>query len=410
MRELRIRLPVSRGALRADHLWRFADAAPGSERPWSGSLPEADRYCVFVPPERAILVELTPPPMSARKLEQAIPWLLEAQLIEPVEHYEFVRLPPATVNDGRLRLVVLEKDWLAEVRRHLATIGHGEVDWMLAGSQWRLPDATWAIRGDGERALIAASDGRVLLAVADDGVAEAMRALLAEGGERRGKRPTTIWHAGISVAAQAALAELATELELALVGVDGTELPDEFDADVESATVLLRQRRSAMGKAVSGLLRWGPWRAAAVVLALWAGLEVLAPVVRWGQLSAEASRLRDASTELFRSTAGSRAVVVDPWLQMRRLDLDRQHARGLAVADDFLPLLDAVSVLVPITAGRTSELRYSERALEMVFTGEAADSAARWGPEALAALAAKGWRAELQREGEGSTRLRVSAW
>lgn len=403
MRELRIRLGSSRNANSADHLWREAGGPPRSERPWSGSLPEADRHVVFVPPERATVVEITPPPLSPRKLEQALPWLVEAQLIEAVEHYELVR---QEAGSGLLRVVALERDWLAEVRRQLAAIGHGEVDWVLAGTHWRLPDGDWAIRAEGEQVLLALGGSRVI-AAATATLNETLRSLLGAEGSTGVRRPAAIHHLGLDASALAAMEPVAAGAGISLVAATANELPDEFDGDVTGAPTLFAQRRSALRKAFGELASWPRWRAAAIIVALLVGVELVAPLLRWGQLAFEEKQLREAATSLFRDVAGERAVVVDPWLQMRRLDQGVQHAQGRAVADDLLPLLDTVARLMPAGVGPASEVRFAERRLELVFIGDAAPAVEAALPELIQALRAKGWKALGESDAAARLTLRV---
>lgn len=405
MRELRIRLGTGRSANAADHFWRDADGAPGSERPWGGGLPEAERTVVIVPAERATVVALAPPPLSERKLAQALPWLVEAQLIEPVEHYELLRIG-GPAGDGLLCIVALERDWLAEVRRQLSAVRQGDVEWVLAGSYWRLPAGSWGLRVDGDRALLSMG-GTEVIAAASATLADTLRALVSGGGDSAGRRPREIRCLGLDLEAREAIAGALSGTSVALVEAPDRDLPDAFDADLPQAPVLFAQRRSALRQAFTDLLAWPRWRAAAGVLAVLAAVEVLAPLIRWGQLRLEENRLRDSATAVFREVAGERAVVVDPWLQMRRLDQGSQHAQGRAVADDLLPMLDAVTRLLPDGIGPASEVRYSERTLEMVFGGEAARAVSASLPALTDALRAKGWKCQGETDAASRLTLRV---
>lgn len=411
-RELRIQLGARREVHAADHLWRSADAPRGSELPLHGVPPDADRYLVLLPPERAVLFEVDRPRAGERQLADALPFLVEERLAEPLERYVIVALPaePDAQPGARLRVVALEKDWLAEVRQQLAAIHEGELRWVLAGSQWRLPAGVWALRFDGEHALAALGQA-IPAALAASAAIGALRARLSEaqagaaGPLRSG--PAAIWLHGASAAQRSALESVAADAGIALQEVGDAVLPSALDGDYAAAPVVFRQLRSPLRRALGEWRSLAPWRAALLVLAVFAVVEVAGLLARWAQLAGEARSLRAGSVELFRAIAGPQAAVVDPALQMRRLHHAALHATGQPTPDDFLPLLNALSAVFPLPGVAADEIRYAAGRLEIVLPAGAL-AAAPGGAAALEdGLRRAGWQATLEASPGGPVRLKV---
>jgi hypothetical protein len=406
MRELRIQLGARRAAPPGDHLWRFATAPAGSEVPWHGRLPAAERCLLIIPAERVTLLEVDLPAISARQLKQALPYLAEGHLIEPVERYELLRWPGER-DSGRLRLLAFEKDWLAEIHRQVGSIDQGTVDWVMAGTQWRLPQGVWGLRGDGERLLLRCGEARCL-PLAPEALPALLALLLDEARAGGPARPAALWHCGLTAERREALRAALLPHRVEAVEVGDDELPPAIAGDYSQAPVVFRQTHSSLRRALFELMAWQRWKQAMIVAAAIALLEVGGPLIQWARLSAELADLRTQSTAAFRSVAGATAVVVDPWLQLRRLYRSLRHAKGEGVSDDFLPLLDRLTLLLPESGLVASEIRYEHGMLDLILAGPAMRDPKAWFPRLREALAAAGFQAVLAAEPEGRGTLRVT--
>jgi type II secretion system protein L len=377
--EIRILLGVGRASVAHDHVWcRLGDATLRL----LDELPAGDHYVVVVPTQRVSLFRVTPPPGPRRKVEAALPFLIEERLLEPIERYEVWPLWPAAADaavapgEGTLWLAVLERDWLSGVRSALARIGEGDVRWVLAGWGWEAaersgesatPSRVWRLRGEGSEVVFNQNgvDPRLLPLAS---LPQWLDLAWAQSGA--GERPKAIevdFTAVTDAAAAASIEHFAQTHQLALHRVP---LPAPLHADYSACPyTLLRQTRSAWRREWYALFcaaAWPRWRPLAFAALALIGLELAAPAVLWGSLSIEQSRLRSEAFALYREVAGPQATIVDPLLQMRRAYQEQRHAAGKLVADDFLPQLASVSAVLPPTVRQFAELAYENSRLRIV--------------------------------------------
>jgi type II secretion system protein L len=373
--EVRILLGAARASSAHDHVWcRSGDSVELAPR-LLDELPPAERYLVIVPCQRASLFCVPMPPGPRRKVEEALPFLVEERLLEPVERYEVWPLWPAAAGAGdKLWLAVLERDWLAGVRAALGRIGSGEVRWVLAGWGWESGEVNidaaaasapmWQLRADGDGVTFNANgiDPRLLPLA---GLAEFLA--LAWTQAAPAERPNELRFA---VADAATAAGLEVFCKTHQISARALSLPDPLRADYDACPhSLLRQTRSPWRREWSALFSrtaWRRWRPAAYAALALLGLELAAPALSWGLLSIEQGRLQSEATALYRELAGAQATVVNPLLQMRRAFQNRRHADGKSAPDDFIPLLAGVSSVLPANLRQFSELAYDNARLRIV--------------------------------------------
>ncbi|MCX7175989.1 MAG: type II secretion system protein GspL [Proteobacteria bacterium] len=118
---------------------------------------------------------------------------------------------------------------------------------------------------------------------------------------------------------------------------------------------------------------WGSFKPA-----MWLGLVVLVAYClfsfgEWLWLDHQSERLRQQMTESFRAAYPQAQTIVDPPLQMQRLNDQLRRARGQVGSTDFLPLLAAATETLG-AQGRLRSLSYEDGRLELTLL--LADSAA----------------------------------
>lgn len=378
--EVRILLGAARAGSAHDHVWgRAGDRGEVAPR-LLDELPAAERYLIIVPCQRVSLFCVPMPAGPRRKVEEALPFLVEERLLEPIERYEVWPLWPAQGAPDQLWLAVLERDWLAGVRSALARIGSGEVRWVLAGWGWpggednadAASAALWQLRADDGGAIFNAHgvDPRLLPL---PGLAEFLALALAQAAPA--ERPVELRFDVADAAADATAAGLEDFCKTHQLRARRVALPDPLQADYDACPhSLLRQTRSPWRREWSALFSraaWPRWRPAAYVALALLGFELAAPALSWGLLSVEHGRLRDEANALYRELAGPQATIVNPLLQMRRAFQNRRHADGKSAPDDFVPLLADVSAVLPATLRQFSELAYDNARLRIVVPAPA---------------------------------------
>ena len=362
MSTVRIVLSSARNAVATDHLWQQEGSA--AHPALLDSLPTADRYQVVVPPERIRLCCPTIPAGPQRKALAALPFLIEEQLAEPLEHYEIVALPQLPASQGKIWLAALERDWLATSRAALASITQGEIDWVVEGWQWPVRD-TWSLRLEGQRTLLSrGGPDRVALPTA--WLIPALTA--AHGTSRIDTLELAVIASDNAASAAAALSHWCAEHQIALREVSANELADVWGGRFDTVPWrLFEQRRSSLRRTWQTLRQPASWRLAGGLIALALVVELVGALVWWGVLAQRINTDRAASVAVFREMAGPTAVVVDPLLQARRLLQTQRHAAGLPVERDFLPLLAALGEQLPAGIPSPTEIQYDAQRLRLTY-------------------------------------------
>lgn len=96
-------------------------------------------------------------------------------------------------------------------------------------------------------------------------------------------------------------------------------------------------------------------------------VETLAANVEWALLAHDKRRTKEEITEVFRGVMGDGVMQVDAPLQVQRQLAQLRHQAGQVDGSDFLPLLDASSlVLASLPEGSVRELRFESGRLEII--------------------------------------------
>lgn len=392
--EIRILLGSARASVANDHVWSFGHRPPGEDVAprLLDELPTAQRYLVIVPCQRVALFRVTVPVGPRRKVREALPFLLEDRLAEPIERYEIWPLDLTTDEEGMIWLAVLERDWLAGVRTALARIRHGELRWVVAGWGWPTAPA-WQLRVEGEQTILN-RHGIDPITVPTSTLLETIDLALGQSSQPRAihydaSREPTIAEQLKSFCAARNLAVQEVILPAAL-NADYTRCPHS----------LLKQTRSPLRReweSVFSFSAWPRWRPLAWCVGGWIAVELVALFLHWGLLSYEHRRLNNEATTLYREIAGPQATIVNPLLQMRRTFQDRRHIEGKQAPDDFLPLLTGVSTLLPSSVKQIAELGYEKGRLKISVPAQIGASLAHLSKT----LREAGWKVQASASSNG---------
>jgi general secretion pathway protein L len=321
-----------------------------------------------------LLIYAQVPPLSATKLAQALPNIVEDQVIQDPSQL-LIALTPAKVQ-GLRQLALADRQWVEAIktafeRRNI------RVDAIVPAQLVVQPKANHAL-------LIATGNSLTLCAN--------QKAM----GWPAGKDPTS---------RLAALQHLFASMSLhnGLQGVDGADDTVEaaVDSDDWAQTVHLFSTASAVNfdirrltrpassqvdflRPAAGKLaattqkadwrrwRWPIWLGVACTIAAIGGLNL-----RWWQLSRESNRLRQTAEETFRSAFPKAGVLVDARKQSERLVADLRKQAGQASNDDLAVLLRKMgNGMESVAPDSLASVEYSAGRLRVKFQAGVADGSA----------------------------------
>lgn len=345
------------------------------------------RAIVAVPSEHVLLVPVALPVRGRRRQLQALPFVLEEQLLEDVEHLSCV-LAEGTEEDGRFAAAACRRERLAAWHALLEECG--------LGVEALIPDAlllpwqpgTWTVASDGpERVLV--RYGRALGGALHPRLLPFYLERLGSEAHEHGRVPSAVVSYGLE----------RPEGGDGFVWEPRSE-PWISDTDPHSPHLdLLAGFASDRSRTQT---RWRPWRATAVLAAVWLlvlwahlGLDVL-------RLGRERRQLERRITTLFHRTFPNERHIVDIRAQMAR-GLERLEER--ASSGHWARLLAAAAVARPARL-RFVATTYRDGKLELTVTDPSSQDIVRF----LHALAAdSGVRAKAVglTTAHGVTRARI---
>ncbi len=284
------------------------------------------------------LMRVTVPPLSAARLQQALPNLVEDLLLQDAQSCAYAIGPRE--NDTQQRLVAaIDRAWLEFV------VGAFERRGTRVQSAW--PAQLALPIGNGQAALACLHDGLALRTDTNDGIGWS-------AGADADARIEAIVCALDAIGAAAPPAGTGSRRRIAVFVEDGSwQTPvlkaasrAGIDADVRALAFpvtapidLLSARSGTAARRWLADIDWRAWRlpagaaAASVVVAL-IGLNL-----HWALLAKESDRLRDAIEQRYRDAFPGTQVIVDPMLQMQRQVASLRARAGQSGPDDFVPLL-----------------------------------------------------------------------
>lgn len=326
---------------------------------------QARKTIILLAASDVTLLRIAVPPLSAVRLKQALPHLVEDQLMaDPAECV----LVAGDVADGLRTVAVMQRSWLEALATTLRDIGANNV--VALPLQLCLPvqaDCVHAaVTGDSPAVDLAlrlsehASLGFPILSDSADvpnDALQTLQALLPDGAMtlRIDASKMAVYRDALQDHPQ--LHQRTTLSE--------ARWPD-WIAGTKSVTLnLFLGMQADMQRNID----WRAWRwplalAACLLLINVAGLNL-----QWWHLKSEAQRLRVAMTDTYRAAYPKEKVVVDPLLQMQQKLAAAKRLSGQVAADDFLALAaafgEAWNSVAPAdkTGSSFASIEYRERSL-----------------------------------------------
>jgi general secretion pathway protein L len=379
-----------------------------------GLLPRAGSTVLMVAARDLLTLATTLPPLKGPKLRQALPNVVEDQLIQDAQTCH-IAVDPKPLDGGRQLLAVIDRGWFRFLVEAFTSAGHRAV--RAVPITRCLPTATIALTepvaepalvgADGETAepvsadVDAAAHTTPLVAVVLGNVATTAPALLLEGAIDAGPPRLELAIArgpqgeGLAVPAQAVastLAALAMDAPVALYAL--TDLPGNeprlsgagLAATVPGARplpfeTLARRALECRFDLCQFEFAVQPWRLdratlrrlrLPILLAIGAVIvAIIGANVQWAMLSRQRDAIEAQMTELLLNTFPKTTVVLDAPGQMTRQVQQLRVAAGELSPDDFLPLADGLArSLGPIPVNGIAALDYHDHRLDVTFKPE----------------------------------------
>lgn len=337
------------------------------------------------------LLHAVVPPLSAARMQQALPNLLEDLLLQDAQSCAYAIGP--RIDEQRRLIAAVDRAWLEFV------VGAFERRGVRVQAAWPAQLALPA--GPDRTALACLNDGLALRTGTFDGIgwtaggeaearAEAIVCALDAGAAVDAATPSAVGHGTAPAGAPASLAASALPAEvakprrrLAVFVEDGSwQAPvlraaarADLDVDVRALPLpvaapldLLDARRGTAARRWLADVDWRAWRvpAAAGVAALAVALVGLN--AHWALLSHESGVLKQAIEQRYRDAFPGAQVIVDPVLQMQRQVATLRARAGQAGPDDFVPLLARFSqALGPQAVDAMAGVEFREGRLRIRF-------------------------------------------
>ncbi|ONE16911.1 type II secretion system protein GspL [Burkholderia pseudomallei] len=360
-------------------------------------LPQAATTVLIVAARDLLMLEQALPPLKGPRLKQALPNIIEDQLIQDPQGCH-IAVDPAALDGGRRVLAVIDRAWFKFIVDAFTAAGHRH---LRAVPVTRcLPPAT-------RRDAAAAAETEAVADVALDRPAGHAAAADAPGSGHAGATANAPAPAesivavalgeGLAAPVSSAVATLealanGTPLELYELGEPGAEpqlasvrpLDDKRllpGAAIWPFDALVRRALDSRFDLCQFEFEFAPWRfdratfmrlrlplaLAATTLAI----AVIGANAHWWKLSRERDALAAQITETLLSTFPKTTTVLDPAAQMTR-QLDRLRiAAGELSPNDFLSLASGLArSLGPLPPNGIASLDYHDRRLDVGFKPE----------------------------------------
>ncbi|ORT83299.1 type II secretion system protein GspL [Burkholderia puraquae] len=373
-------------------------------------LPRANATVLIVAARDVLLLAATVPPLKGPKLRQALPNIIEDQLIQdPLGCH--IALDPDALPDGRRVLAVVDRAWFRTICEAFTAAGHRHLSAVPATRCLPAPHATGAPAGSEAAAAAVAADAveappaRPTTVAAVLGLAASVEQVLVEAGAQPAAAGAPRLELAVARGALgegfAAPASRAAGTLAALAGGGDVELYELGEPGAEP-------RLASVGRADGPLLPGAaplsfdtfarraltekfdlcqfefesqPWRfdratvkRLRVPLALVAatlGVAVIGMNLHWWKLSRERDALSAQITETLLSAFPKTTTVLDPPAQMQRQLDQLRLAAGELSPNDFLALSSGLSrSMGALPLNGIASLDYHDRRLDVGFKPE----------------------------------------
>jgi general secretion pathway protein L len=334
-----------------DDLLAWTEPGAGPQRGSAADLAAAPvareaELVLVVPAQRVLLQEVAFAASERRLLRQTLPYNLEEQLIDDVDHQHFAL---GAIDGSQVPVAIVEKQWLAA---WLARCEQAGLDiksvlpeqlllpWQPGGWSLWATDERWLVRVGRYRGFaLEPASAALALQLMLDGAAELPDKLSIYGTPG---------------------AELIEQLPELLRGmVEVAEAPQLSPPAPDAPVIELLQ--GSLARILPWRRWWDQWRRVAVIVAAALVVQLIVMGVEHRSLSKQNIALRQQIEAVYR-TVEPRGVVNDPELQLRRKVQALQGRQGGAA----LPLLQQVGTALKGTANiSVQNLTYSERQGEL---------------------------------------------
>jgi type II secretion system protein L len=352
-----LRLYASRSGLDEATPWALLDSNGRVQLEGHGlaTVPAADCVLVVVPDECISVISLALPDLPPKRLQQALPTIIEDHLLTPADSTDAVLVAPPASGTGTV--AAFSRDWLNSMLSAAPILRCPMV--RVVAESWALSrqDSALSVYAGIDHIIYAMSDWAATTELATSGPAKPEAVLFAlRQAFSNEPRPDRIVFFSSPSSAALAPAWL-----------------NEFDVPVESGGVFdwrtasyktapnlhVRQRKKFPFAALMEALRPG-----AIILGAFVALEICATTFAWGRLSFENSTLKAQQAEMFRAVMGPDATLVDGERQLMHRLAGARIASGQAEAADLLVLMSRIA------AGNSSapaldEIRFESGALTL---------------------------------------------
>ncbi|KWK55032.1 type II secretion system protein GspL [Burkholderia stagnalis] len=374
-------------------------------------LPRAAATVLVVAARDVLLLAATMPPLKGPKLRQALPNIVEDQLIQDPQGCH-IAVDPAPLPDGRRVLAVVDRAWFRTICDAFTAAGHRHLSAVPATRCLPSPLVATTVAADpapGAEAEAVAADGdaappaRPAAVAAVLGVAASVEPILVEAGAQPGPSGAPRLELaiargalgeGFAAPAQRAAGTLAAlaggaPVELYELGEPGAEprLASVKGADADALLpgaaplpfeTFARRATAERFDLCQFEFESQPWRfdratlkrlrVPIAIAAATLGVAVIGMNLHWWKLSRERDALSAQITETLLSAFPKTTTVLDPPAQMQRQLDQLRLAAGELSPNDFLALASGLSrSMGTLPLNGIASLDYHDRRLDVGF-------------------------------------------
>lgn len=300
----------------------------------AGQIAKAQRVVLLLAAGDVTLLRAKVPPMSPAKLKLVLPNLVEDMILgDPAECVIVAGKP----SDGVRSIAVVQRGWITHLSKLLHGYGARQITALPA--QLCLPD-----QPDSVHAAVSEYDSGIDLTLR---LAEHNGIGLACGIGENSSAPQEIIRALDAIVPEARItlyvpqvSEAAYQNEIQNTG--NTRITVSADnwthwiAGAASASLdLMAEQRGSSGPKMD----WRAWRWPLVLSAIVLLVNIAALNFDWLHLKREASALRSAMFQTYKSAFPGETVIIDPLAQMKQKIEAAKHGAGQAAPDDFTAMM-----------------------------------------------------------------------
>jgi general secretion pathway protein L len=323
------------------------------------SLPRGDDCIGIVAPDRVLCVAVKLPPGARRRWQASLPFLAEEFTLPDPEDNHVVPGPVAA--DGRLPVVVVEKQWL---KRIIEACRVSNLSLRRIVPESLLPplrQGNWVLVWDGRSGFLRTGPAQgVALDNGDSDTVPVELQLCLNAVP--GAPPKNIEIRFFQPVAR-------EQRVIPRWDIPALTLSAGADWDWRRAPIPDDALNLMWGDfAPRAKIRewWPKVRPAVAIVVLVCAVETIGANLEWARLAHEKKTLEQEMARSFHAAFGEASTLVDAPLQMRRNLAGLRHAAGLADDGDFLALLDAAAPeLAKLPPGSVQALHYEAGRLDV---------------------------------------------